>query len=151
MSLDFWKQLSAVNKLEFTSQCRKIPPSFESRKGIGEVKIQDKGEDEITFFEKGKWQGIHSKSEVAFTNVFRWRLNPKTGLISLDHLRLGTNRPVFLFTLSLVDGNLFKTLQPHECKEDTYFGSVLFDKHYIQLNWRIVGPKKNELLSVVYS
>ena len=148
---NLWKQLGAIKKLEFTSQCRKIPPSYEPRKGVGEVKIQEKTEEIITFFEKGRWQGIHSKNERAFTNVFRWCLNPKTELISLEHLRFGKERPVFLFTLTAVDQNLLKSLPSHECKEDTYFGSVLFDHHYVHLNWRILGPNKNELLSVVYT
>jgi hypothetical protein len=149
--LDLWHQLNKITKLESTALCRRIPPSYEKREGRGEVILQDKSNESLIFFEKGKWQNVHSKKEIPFTNVFRWHLAPETGLISLEHLRFGIERPVFLFSLTQVDDNFFKSLKPHEYKEDAYFGSILFDEHYIHLNWRILGPKKNVTLSIIYS
>lgn len=146
-----WKKLSEISSFEFTSNCRKIPPSYEPRKGRGEILVKDPNSETITFFEKGKWRGVQNLKEIGFTNVIRWCFDPKTGLLSLEHLRMGVEKPMLLFTLQQIEENLFKSLAPHQCKEDTYYGSVLFDEHYVHLNWRIIGPKKNEALSVVYS
>ncbi len=146
-----WKGLLQISQLNITSVCRRIPPSFERREGKGKVILQDISENSITTFEKGQWQGVHAKETVAFTNVFRWQVDWEKERLSLEHLRFGTDRPVFLFYLIPVEDHLLKSLEPHECKEDTYFGSVLFDDHYIHLNWRVVGPKKNETTQMVYS
>jgi len=108
------------------------------------------GEEALTFFEKGYWKGVSSKNEIPFSNALRWIIEPKTRVITLEHLRFGKERPVRLFSLSQVGENLFKSIDPYECKEDTYRGCVLFDDHYVQLSWQITGPKKNESLSVVY-
>ena len=140
-----------MSSFESVANCRKIPPSYEPRKGKGQVILQDSSPDTVTFFEKGVWRGVQTKDEIAFTNVFRWKLDSENGNLSLEHLRFGIERPVFLFTLTPIEEHLFKSLKPHECKEDAYYGSVLFDAHYIHLNWRIMGPMKNEMVSVVYS
>lgn len=147
---NFWQRLGEISKLEFASQCRKIPPTFEQRKGEGVVSIRDPNSETMTFFEKGKWSSIQNKEQMAFTNILRWRLDPKKEKIYLEHLRMGVDHPIHLLTFTQVEDHLFKSLDPHQCKEDTYFGSVLFDDHYIHLNWRILGPKKNKLMSVVY-
>jgi len=55
-----------------------------------------------------------------------------------------------LFHLNFIGDKSLRSLQPHECKEDTYMGSVLFDKHFVHLDWRIIGPKKNEIIRLVY-
>ncbi len=145
-----WEQLNKITKLEFTAQCRKIPPTFEQRKGVGKVDVRDPNSETITFFEKGKWSSVQGKELTGFTNVIRWRLDKREEILHLDHLRMGVDQPVPLLSLEQVEKNLFKSLGPHQCKEDTYFGSVLFDEHFIHLHWRIIGPKKNELQSIVY-
>lgn len=151
-ALDFklWDKLGTITKMESLAKCRSIPPSYEPRKGQGEVVAQKKEEGVITFFEKGKWTGVHSKEQVAYTNLFRWSLNPSSGEITLGHLRFGTKHPVILLTLAQVEKHLYKSLHPHECKEDTYTASVLFDDHFVHLHWRVIGPKKNEHLAIVY-
>lgn len=143
----FWTKLSKVDRFRLSSSCRKAPPSYPTRTGVGEVKVEQLDEETLTVFQKGKWIG---GDDMAFTNVFCWKLNRKSGQLSLEHLRFGASRPVFLFDLILVDRGLLKSVRPHECKEDTYFGSVLFDEHYIQLNWRIIGPSKSEMISQYY-
>lgn len=105
----------------------------------------------MTFFEKGISRGVHTGNEIAFTNIFRWRLEAENHTICLEHLRFGIEKPVFLFQLIPIEEHLFKSLKPHECKEDVYYGSVLYDEHYVHLNWRIIGPRKNEMLTTVYS
>ena len=144
----FWKRLSEVKSLKIISQCRQIPPTYEKRQGCAQVILEKSSDNTIIFFEKGGWQESVS---LAFTNVFRWTLDEELKQIKLEHLRFGAKHPVFLFSLIPVEKNLLKSLQPHECKEDTYFGSVLFDDHFIHLNWKVLGPRKNELTEMVYS
>jgi len=148
--MDLWEKLHLVTKFECSAICRRLPPSFEPRKGSGEVKILQQTDETITFFEKGKWQGVHTKKETLFTNVFRFRRDEKR-VITLEHFLLGKDQPQTVFTLTAIEPHLYKSLKPHECEEDTHFGSILFDTHFVQLNWRRVGPQKNELHTVLYS
>lgn len=146
----FWKKLTEIRAFEFSSTCRMTPPSYSSRRGRGEVIVQNQEKERIVFFEKGRWKSS-PQEEVSFSNVFRWGIDRKQSLISLEHLRFGVTRPVFIFYLMPVEENLLKSREPHECKEDTYFGSVLYDDHFIHLNWRIIGPTKNELICQYYT
>lgn len=103
----------------------------------------------LLFFEKGKWIEIPSKQQIAFTNVFRWTKDPK-GEIHLEHLRFGMQKPFSLFTLTPVGKNHYRSLNPYECKEDIYVAHVLFDDHYVHLQWKISGPKKKENFTIAY-
>lgn len=145
--LAFWNRLSQVSSLQIHSQCRQIPPTYDRRQGAASVVIEKPDDNTIVFFEKGKWE---TNAQLAFTNVFRWTLEDHLEHIDLEHLRFGDNHPVFLFSLVPVEKNLLKSLKPHECKEDNYYGSVLFDDHFVHLNWKVLGPKKNELTQMVY-
>ena len=150
-TLSLWERLKETTAFEFTSKCRSIPPSYSLRKGKGQVIVRDPNLQTVTFFEKGNWIARGESGPTAFTNVLRWCLDTQKARVSIEHLRMGVEHPVLLATLEQVGDNLFKSFQSHECKRDTYFGSVLFDEHYIQLSWRVVGPRKNEHISVVYS
>lgn len=149
MSFKLFDRLRQIESFEAHCHCRNIPPRFEGRKGSGQVVVSKQSPDSLVFFEKGKWVFVHSKTEIAFTNILRWTVKGD-GEIDLEHLRYGHDNPIFLFSLSQVNQNLFKSLKPFECKEDTYMGSVLFDQHYIHLNWQITGPKKRENLTMIY-
>lgn len=148
--MDLWEKLHLITTFECKAQCRRLPPSFEPRHGSGIVKIQEQTDDTLTFFEKGKWQGVHSKQETLFTNVFRFSKKER-GVITLEHFQLGKERPQMLFTLTAIEPHLYKTLSPQETEEDTHVGSVLFDTHFVHLSWHRTGPEKNQLLSIVYS
>lgn len=145
-----WDTLKSIHQMEFTAKCRQIPPSFETRKGKGKIVLEQPAQDILVFFEKGNWQEIQSEKQVAFTNVFRWRLEEKQRRLSLEHLRFGKNHPIFLFHLVQIGETVFQSIQPHECKEDIYSGKLIFDTHFIHLQWRITGPKKNELIETHY-
>jgi hypothetical protein len=73
------------------------------------------------------------------------------GVITLEHLRFGIKHPVYLFTLVPQDEKTLESQEPHICKEDSYFGKVRCDNHFIQLNWRVIGPKKNEEIDYLYT
>lgn len=74
----------------------------------------------------------------------------KTGMLSLEHLRLGPNAPVFLFHLAPTGNNLLASVDSHLCEEDASLAQVVWDRHSIRLSWRVIGPLKNEEMQYHY-
>ncbi|MBS0607607.1 MAG: hypothetical protein JSR57_11705 [Verrucomicrobia bacterium] len=72
-------------------------------------------------------------------------------MISLEHLRLGPEHPVFLFHLAVSSNNVLSSVESHLCEEDAYLATVPWDRYSIQLNWRVIGPKKNEEMESAYT
>lgn len=147
--LDCWKRLQQISHIRFTSVMRKgrrehrvegngrVDPDYDDANGV------------LVFSEKGSWEN-QAKESYQFRNVFRWSLNRLDGLLSLEHLRLGKNNPVFLFHLAPAGDALFESVHAHLCGDDTYFGQLLMHENSLELIWRILGPKKNEEISYTY-
>lgn len=148
--LDLWKKLGSIKNLAFSAKNQSGHESGWNGKGMGEVIASKEGDNVIVFHEKGTWKGKDGE-ECAFTNVFRWSFDRIKGLISLEHLRRGCDNPVFLFHLVPTGMQSLSSLDSHLCGEDTYFGQILIDRHTLRLNWRVIGPKKNEEISYHYS
>lgn len=151
LHFDLLSQLRRVKKSEHLSVCRKIPPSHAPKKGEAEVTISDVSEDALTLFERGIWYAQDPRKEMAFTNALRFSFLKGGSKIALEHLRYGKTHPVLLFELEKIGPNLFRSFKPHVCKEDIYTGSVLFDAHFIQLSYQVMGPEKNSSFTVVYT
>ena len=150
-----WEKLSTLTKLTFHAKSRSNEERGSNGKGSGEVVVKRESPNVLIFTEKGSWQGIEGK-EVSFTNIFRWTLDRfagdgNKGIISLEHLRRGVDHPVFLFHLAPSGNNYLSSVDSHLCQGDTYFGKIHFDVHSLRLNWRIIGPKKNEEIDYYYS
>jgi hypothetical protein len=145
--LAFWEKLSDVNQLTFNAQSKES--SGWNGKGRGEVKLTKEGHHILIFNEKGSWQDKHG-GEMDFTNTFRWTLDRHNGVISLEHLRRGPNYPVFLFHLAPSTKHSLSSVDSHQCDSDTYFGQIHFDRFALRLNWRVIGPKKNEEIDYYY-
>lgn len=148
--LAFWDRLSNVTQLTFQAKTNSKEEGGWNGKGQGEVFITKNGNHEMIFNEKGTWQGKHAM-DVSFTNVFRWRLDRNAKVISLEHLRRGSDHPVFLFHLTPSSQYSLSSVDSHLCEGDTYFGQIHFDAYSLRLNWRVIGPKKNEELDYYYS
>lgn len=146
----FWKQLSGVKTLNFHAKTRSLEETGRRGKGRGEVVVVKEQENVLIFQEKGSWRGENGQ-QTDFTNVFRWTIDKGAGMIGLEHLRFGMNHPVFLFHLIPTGKNQLASLDSHLCGGDTYLGKALFDTQGIQLNWRIIGPKKNEEIDYYYA
>ena len=71
-------------------------------------------------------------------------------MISLERLRRGPDPSVFLFRLALSGKNLLSSVDSHLCEGDTYFGQIHFNRYNLRLNWRVIGPKKNEKIDCFY-
>ncbi len=146
----FWQKLSEMKQLTFHAKSKSKEKLGWNGKGKGEVIVSKEGDHILIFTEKGTWKGIQDE-EISFSNVFRWTLDRFAGVISLEHLRRGYSHPVFLFHLAPVNKHSLSSVDSHLCEGDTYFGKIHFDRYTICLNWRVIGPKKNEELDYFYS
>lgn len=146
----FWEKLSGIKQLSFHAQSRSKDESGWNGKGKGEVIITKENDRVLIFSEKGTWRNALDE-ETGFSNIFRWTLDPFTGMISLEHLRHGLSHPVFLLHLVPKSKNMLSSVDSHLCDGDIYLGHIHFDRYTIRLNWRVIGPKKNEEIDYYYS
>ena len=147
--LAFWMRLSNVRRLKFYSKSKTNLESGCNGIGKGEVVVIGESDSALLFQEKGSWKGENGQ-EMAFSNSFRWTLDRVAGMIYLEHLRYGANYPVFLFHLIPSGKNSLESLDSHLCEKDAYFGRVTHDKERVELQWRIIGPKKDEEITYCY-
>lgn len=147
--LSFWEQLQKVRQLTFNAKTKSKEENGWNGKGTGEVIVTKEGSNILVFQEKGTWQGKQG-SELTFSNIFRWTLDRASGVISLEHLRRGPDCPVFLFHLAPAGKSSLSSVDSHLCEGDTYFGQIHFDRYGLRLNWRVIGPKKNEEIDYYY-
>lgn len=139
---NFWKRLEKVGSMSIQTQS--------GGQAFGKVSICREKENVLLFTEQGEWaheeaQGIH------FNKTLRWSIDYSAGVISLEHLHYGANRPVFLFHLAPTGSKSLQSIDSHLCLSDCYFGRITFSEKNIQFLWRILGPRKNEVLYHVYS
>jgi len=146
----FWEKLRTVSQLTFNAKTQSKEDLGWNGKGKGEVVVTREGITTLIFNEKGTWQGKQG-AEVNFSNVFRWTLDRTAGVISLEHLRRGADHPVFLLHLAPSGKDSLTSVDSHLCEGDTYFGQIHFSHHHLRLNWRVIGPKKNEELDYYYT
>jgi hypothetical protein len=146
--VNFWTRLCAVRKLTFISKSKN--DLGHNGKGNGDVVISKEGDNVLIFHEKGCWKGENGH-ELDFSNTFRWTIDRLASMVSLEHLRRGMNHPVFLFHLIPIGSNALECIDSHLCGGDTYFGKIAFDANFLQLHWRIIGPKKNEEINYYYT
>lgn len=144
----FFNRLSKVSFLKLNASLKKGHQS-DNKEGHATVLISQDHINELIFHEKGVWQT--SFQEVAFSNTFRFTLDEKAQLISLEHLRYGFEKPVFLFNLTTNQPHFLESVNPHICSEDVYLGNIQWSKNGIVLSIRIIGPKKNDLLTYTYT
>lgn len=148
--MTFWEKLKNVTRLTFHAKTKSKEEKGWNGKGCGEVIVTKEEPHSLIFHEKGTWQDKQG-IEVCFSNVFRWTLDRQVCVISLEHLRRGPDHPVFLIHLAPSGKNILSSVDSHLCEGDAYFGQVSFDRYGLRLNWRVIGPKKNEEIDYHYS
>lgn len=146
----FWEKLKKISQVTFIAKTKSKEENGWNGKGQGEVLLSKEGAYSLVFNERGTWEGKQG-TETNFSNIFRWTLDYVKGVISLEHLRRGPDQPVFLFHLVPSGKQNLSSMDSHLCGGDSYFGNVRFDRHSLRLNWRIIGPKKNEEIEYYYS
>lgn len=148
--LHFWERLQNVQQFTRHTKSASQQGNGWDGKGQGEVLINRVDEKTLVFHERGFWQ-MKQGQDISFSNVFRWTLDREAGMISLEHLRHGSDQPVFLFHLAPAGNQLLASVESHLCEEDAYLATVPWDQYGIRLNWRVIGPKKNEEMEYCYS
>jgi hypothetical protein len=147
--LNFWERLKVAKDLTLHAHSRSKNETGWNGKGKGNILITIESATILTYHEKGSWQGEQNQN-MTFSNTFRWTLDRSAGMISLEHLRLGPNNPVFLFHLTPTGNGKLASVDSHICEEDVYLAQVAWDLHSIRLSWRVIGPKKNEEMEYYY-
>lgn len=148
--INIWNQLTSIKELSFTSTSQGKGGSGWNGVGRGQVQVRQINDNVIIFDENGSWTSREGQ-EINFTNTFRWSLDRFQSLMTLEHLRFGERNPVFLFHLTQVDHETLQSVSSYICNEDTYLGQLRCVNHSIKLNWRIIGPKKNEEIDYIYT
>ena len=148
--ISFWDRLKTVKQFTRLSQSRSKDENGWNGKGKGEVLVSKPTDTTLVFHERGSWL-LRQGPDISFSNTFRWTLDRSAGMISLEHLRLGPDQPVFLFHLTPTGNNLLASVDSHLCEEDVYLATVPWDRHSIRLNWRVIGPNKNEEMEYSYT
>jgi hypothetical protein len=143
----FWERLAKTQTLLFSAKSKQGEQKT-LQNGKAEV-IVSAGPSSVIFQEKGVWL-VDELPGSAFSNSFRWTLNLSQSLISLEHLRYGPTRPVFLFHLAPTRPGVLESVDSHLCAEDTYLGNIIWTPKAIQFHWRIIGPRKNDELIYRY-
>ena len=140
--LKVWKQLKEVSsvKLHAEDHTKKWSAS-----GHGKVTVTHRG-SVIELEESGSWE-----QGQAYWNAFRFTLLQPEGLIALEHLRFGVEHPVFLFHLQPIREGILESVDPFTGGVDTYFGILRFNRLFLQLQLRTIGPTKNEKIDSIYS
>ena len=138
----FWKRLQRVHALSIQTQS--------SGQAFGNVCVKKENNETLLFTEKGQW--VHQTcQDLDFSKVLRWSIDYSAGMIALEHLHYGSNRPVFLFHLAPIGPKSLQSIDSHLCLNDCYFGRIDFNERHIRFLWRILGPRKNEILYHIYS
>lgn len=150
MVIKVWEKLSTISKLSFSAVSQNRCHTGWNGVGKGEVQCQKQDDHVIIFVENGSWISKEGK-EFTFTNTFRWTLDRFQNLVTLEHLRFGELNPVFLFHLAQTGDEILESISSHVCNDDTYLGQVRCLDQFVKLNWRIIGPKKNEEIDYVYT
>lgn len=133
--VDIWERLKRVSffKIKTYDQC-----------GKGSV-VSTSSNTSLIFEESGEWE-----NGIQFTSRLRWTIDDSKQKISLEHLRFGENRAVFLFDL-VPDVRGLSSFTPHLCNQDCYQGELTFKDDSLVFEWQVVGPHKNYKIEVVYN
>lgn len=144
--LECWSRLKSVSSLQTHA---KLSSDASGKQGKADVKVSEEGTSVIYFYESGVWE-MEGDREIHFSNTLRWTLDLSSGTIALEHLRRGAAKPVFLFHLKPKKKSLLVSIDSHLCGSDAYFGQIQLGPQYLQLSWKIVGPKKNDRIESLY-
>ncbi len=141
-----WERLKKIRSLQF--QSRSNAQTGWNGSAAGSVTILIDFQNSIRFIEKGTWTSTDGLS-ATFKNIYKWtRL--ENHLISLEHLRYGEERPVFLCNLAERSLHNWQSQSPHICNRDQYATSVFLDPDKIRMHWKIKGPDKDEDIRYEY-
>ena len=117
--------------------------------GDGTVVVELAGPENTLFLESGHWKT--GTAEMAFTNHYRWTRAGNSRTIELEHLRYGSDNPVYLVELFPNSDNSWICRKPHLCGKDRYSVEIHCQGPTISMRWIVRGPDKDQHIHTVYS
>ncbi|MDF1593994.1 MAG: DUF6314 family protein [Desulfobacterales bacterium] len=150
LAVDIWNLLGRVQSLLLTAATKDRSSFFNNAAAAGSVGVSMTGSRVITFHEAGLWTSSDHQT-IDFRNIYQWSLSDLEDTIRLTHLRYGADNPVHLVDFRSIGTNTMSSFQPHVCGADRYSASLSVAGDRILLNWRILGPAKNDSLDCTYS
>lgn len=139
-------RLRLTGAVRFTARAEG-PVGWE-RRGVGSVVVEPDDAGVVIFRESGTWRPAGG-DDLRFRNAYRWAATGERA-VSLEHLRLGDERPVFLFELAPETTSSWASVAPHPCGEDRYSARLLVEDEHITLRWTVIGPRKVEAIEATY-
>lgn len=141
--------LPTIRRLDFSSRSGAGSRCAWSGRGDGGVRVEP-CDDGLRFFERGHFLLEGQARPVPFTNVYRWEWRGER--LRLHHERRGADHGVWLF--DLVAGDEADTLvsdDAHLCGDDRYSARLGLTHDGFTLDWRILGPRKDEVIAYRYT
>ncbi len=142
--IDLLIRLQSVSKFSVTAR----DTNNWSAVGDGAVMIEQSSIDTVVWREKGTWN--QNLGYLEFSNVYRWTKSDDKKF-RLEHLRFGDDKPVVLVDIKPLDGHHWQSIAPHYCGQDEYFLSIKLKADQLILDWRIMGPNKDQQSTIYYS
>ncbi|WP_342588724.1 DUF6314 family protein [Salinicola lusitanus] len=139
--------LPSLSRFEFVAQSGAASAVGWNGWGSGTADVA-RQQDTVRFFESGTFTPDGQDRSIPMRNVYRWDLHSER--ISLSHERRGTAAAVWLFDLIASDEDTLVSAEVHQCAADAYSATLTLVSDGIDLEWRIVGPRKDERILYRY-
>ena len=146
---DVWHRLCGVRALQIAAKTKGIPTAWKVS-GTATVTVTTITGTRIRYTERGSWTA-ETGAKLSFRNVSQWTLVEHAGVIRLEHLRLGPDKPVHLLDLTLQEGPVLRSVTPHQCGADAYSAVMEVEADAISLCWTVKGPTKDEEILCRYA
>lgn len=144
---EVWSLLRRVRALRFDARTE-AATGWEGV-GTGTVAVSEPTAGVVVFVEAGTWQpAAPARPAIGFSNVYRWSAVGEG--LRLEHLRFGPDAPVLLFDMAPAEGGVWRSVSPHQCREDCYTASLAVEGGRLAVAWSIVGPRKRESIRYTY-
>ncbi|WP_139313667.1 DUF6314 family protein [Salinicola sp. MH3R3-1] len=139
--------LPKLSRFEFDA--RSGEASHVGWNGHGEGSLDITQEDNhVRFFESGTFTVAGGSRSVPMRNVYRWELFDDR--VRLFHERRGVEAAVLLFDLIAESDDTLVNAEVHQCSADAYSARLVLTPEGLDLEWRIVGPRKDERILYHY-
>ncbi len=133
--------LPSISRFHFTA--RAGAKSQTGWNGIGEGRVRaTRSTGGVRFFETGSFTLQGQTQPVPMRNVYRW--DGFDDRIALLHERRGPESAVALFDLVADGVDTLVSASVHQCAADAYSANLTLREDGFDLEWRILGPRKDE-------
>lgn len=143
----FRELLPRVQRFMFTAHGGPGSQTGWQGQGQGQLEVQCQGAV-IHFYESGHFTLAGQAQSVPMRNVYRWEC--RSDRVSLFHERRGPDAAVHLFDLIGDDAETLVSASAHQCAADAYSARITLQPNGFDLEWQILGPRKDERILYHY-